>query len=101
MKAITLANLKQYLDARDRIEPGSHFFDRIVGGFVDPCVASITFGNDVLRMHICQSGLFKVGFSQAGMSRRQLDALARARSLVVKAGLFDAEQEQTKEEANG
>ena len=86
-----MANLKRYLDPADTIEPGSVYFDRLVGPYIDPCVASITFGDGVLRMHVTQSGLFRVGSAQCPMSRSQLDACARARSLVVKAGLRDSE----------
>lgn len=89
---ITLANLKRYLEPVDRIEPGSAIFDRWVGGFIDPCVAIITFGPEVIRMHVNQSGFFRVGMAEPPMRREQLDACARARALVVKAGLYDTEK---------
>ncbi len=88
---VTVARLKRYLDPADKIEPGSAYFDRIVGQFIDPCVASITFGDDVLRMHVTRSGFFRVGSAQAPMSRAQLAVCARAHSLVAKAGLYDSE----------
>lgn len=91
MKAITLANLKRLLDPEDKIEPGSHYFTRTVGGFVDPCVATIYFGDGVLTMHVTQSGRFTVGSACAPMSRAALAACARAHRLVAKAGLYDGE----------
>lgn len=84
-----MADLRRLLDPQDKIEEGSHYFSRIVGGFIDPCVATLTFGDDVLRMHVTGSGRFTVGSAQCPMSREQLAAVARAHKLVAKAGLAD------------
>jgi hypothetical protein len=91
MNAVSLANLKRLLDPRDRIAEGSRIFDRVtVDGALDPCVATINFGDEVLRMYVTQTGKFTVGSSQAPMNRDALAAVARAHSLVVKAGLTDS-----------
>lgn len=92
MPNTSLAKLKRYLDPADRIEPGSAYFDRILDGAIDPCVATITFGSDVVRMHVTQSGNFRVGSAQCPMSRDQLAAVARAYGLVAKAGLTDPDR---------
>ncbi len=88
-KPITLANLKRSLGPNDSIRPGSGIFDELVGGLVDPCVACVEFGGEVVRMYVTQAGTFRVGSAQCPMSRDQLAACARAYSFVAKLGLVD------------
>ncbi len=91
MRAITLANLKRLLGPSDCIKDGSRIFDRVsADGAHDPCVATVEFGAEVVRMHVTQTGRFTVGSAQPPMSKDALAATARAYSFVVKAGLIDS-----------
>ncbi len=91
MKQLTYKAVTRLLGPEDKAELGSHYFDALTSDLrIDPCVATVRFGDDVLTLHITANRTFKVGSVQAPMHLHQLAACRRAHMLIRKLNLRNA-----------